>query len=390
MLAEETTINGEIWRASYTKEHSTAAQIIKNWMKEAGLSVYEDAVGNVFGRIEGNEETTVMTGSHIDTVKNGGKYDGAVGIVSAICAAEELLKEKGKPQKSIEVAALVEEEGSRFESSYIGSRAITGKLKREDLNEKDEKGISLEEAMRKAGYSPESFAKAKKENLAAFIELHVEQGPRLERRQKKIGIVSGIVGIYSYDIEIVGKQNHAGTTPMDMRLDPVAAAADFIIRLTEFAEEASDTATLTFGGINSQPGMSNVIAKKASLKLDFRDGVGGALEEIDCEVHKRAKELEKAGFEVNMHKRCNESPVLLSERIIDKIEEAAKKKNISYMKMNSGAGHDAQIFSEEVPTGMIFVQSHRGISHSPEEYTEADELLAGAEVLKEVLCSLAY
>lgn len=389
-LADKTRKNGEIWRAAYTEEYSTAKKMIKEWMYEAGLRVYEDSVGNVFGRIEGQEKATIITGSHLDTVKNGGKYDGAAGIITAIAAVGVLIKEKNKPQKSIEVAALIEEEGSRFASAYIGSKCITGQLEAEDLDEKDLEGITLYDAMKNSGHSPDDFKKACRKDISAFIELHVEQGPKLEKQNKQIGIVSGIVGIYSYDIEIKGKQNHAGTTPMDMRIDPVTAAADFILKISSFAKECSETATVTFGSFNAKPGMSNVIADSVALSLDLRDGTGGVMKKIDLKVREEIKNLIKNGFSVNFVKRCDEEPVMLSYEIINKLCEVAKTKGIEYMKMDSGAGHDSQIFAETVPTGMIFIPSHRGISHSPKEYTRDEDLIIGAEFLKEVLFKLAY
>lgn len=389
-LARETLRNGEIWRAAYTEEYSSAGKLIKKWMSEAGFSVHEDSIGNIFGRIEGRDNKTVMTGSHLDTVKNGGIYDGAAGIITAITAAELLLREKGKPRKSIEVVALIEEEGSRFASSYIGSRGITGKLNPKDLKEKDCEGVTLYDAMKAAGYSPESFEKAKRNDLEAFIELHVEQGPRLEKEGKKIGVVRSIVGIYSYDIIISGEQNHAGTTPMNMRKDPVLAAAHFISEISKFSEECSDTATATFGSIKAEPGMSNVIAKSASLSLDFRDGSSSTMKSIEQKFLEEVDNLINKGFDVKVVKRCDEEPVDLAPEIISIIKESAEEKGFEYIQMNSGAGHDSQIFADFVPTGMIFIPSCKGISHSPKEYTSSGDLDVGAEILGEALYKLSY
>ena len=370
-----------------------AAELLKGWLADEGFRVYVDPVGNVFGRIEGESDRVALFGSHLDTVKDGGKYDGAAGIVTALTAISETVRRLGRPHKTIEVVALVEEEGSRFLSSYTGSKAITGKLSFPDLDEKDPDGISIRDALREAGlegWNEEAFAGAAGSDIDSFVELHIEQGPVLENKGMDIGVVTSIVGLCSYYVTIRGKQNHAGTTPMSMRLDPVAAASEFIVSMTEYTGMVSDSAVFTVGGIHAYPGISNVIADSVRLELDFRDGVGGALDEIRAEIRRQAEGLEARGFEVIVDIRCDEDPVSLDPGIVDIIDSSVRECGLKYMRMNSGAGHDSQIFADVVPTGMIFIPSHDGISHSPLEYTSEEDLARGEMVLEKVIEKLAY
>ena len=382
-----------IWRPSFSKDYMNAAELLKGWLDDEGFRVYVDPVGNVFGRIDGESDGVALFGSHLDTVKDGGKYDGAAGIVTALTAISETVRRLGRPRKSIEVVALVEEEGSRFLSSYTGSKAITGKFSFSDLDEKDSEGISIRDALRAAGlegWNEEAFAGAARSDIDSFVELHIEQGPVLENKGLNIGVVTSIVGLCSYYVTIRGKQNHAGTTPMSMRLDPVAAASEFIVGMTEYTRMVSDSAVFTVGGIHAYPGISNVIADSVRLELDFRDGVGGALDEIRAELRRQAESLEAQGFEVIVDIRCDEDPVSLDPGIVGIIDDSVHECGLKYMRMNSGAGHDSQIFADMVPTGMIFIPSHDGISHSPLEYTSEDDLARGEMVLEKVIEKLAY
>lgn len=244
-LADATRIDGEIWRAAYTPEDKNAKNILREWIEDLGLEYREDAIGNVYGRFPGTEPGTVLTGSHLDTVKNGGKYDGALGVVTGV-AALGYLKESGfVPKHSLEVVGLMEEEGSRFATGCQGSRAICGTLKEEDLEEVGRDGVTLREALVSAGYQPEALKSVKRDDIRAIVELHIEQGPVLESEQKQIGIVDSIVGIVNYELTIQGSQNHAGTTSMPLRHDPVVAAAEFITESTRQMMEQAPSATLT-------------------------------------------------------------------------------------------------------------------------------------------------
>ena len=382
--------DGVIWRNAYTPEYRLTVEMLMTWMREAGLNVRIDSVGNIFGRLEGKSPRTILTGSHLDTVKNGGKYDGAAGIITGIQAIQDLKDQFGTSAKSIEVVAMIEEEGSRFNTSYIGSRAITGKLTAEDLEEEDEKGIKVRQAMREYGFDPLNFSDAARSDIDAFIELHIEQGPKLEKLDCQIGIVESIVGLYGYNVTIKGRQNHAGTVPMEMRKDPVVAAAIFIEEFTRITRETSPSAVCTFGKIDVRPGSANVIAKEVTLSLDLRDGVDGGLDKLEAALYAWLEEMRKAGYGIACEKNCDEKPARLAKPLVDTVAAAVDALGYSGMRMNSGAGHDSQVFADKVPTGMVFIPSAKGISHSPDEFTAPEDLGRGASVLQEVLHRLAY
>ena len=388
-LADATRIDGEIWRAAYTPEDKTAKKILREWIEELGLEYREDAIGNVYGRLPGTESGTVLTGSHLDTVKNGGKYDGALGVVTGLAALGYLKQLGFVPKHSLEVAGLMEEEGSRFPSGCQGSRAICGTLKEEDLEERSRDGVTLREALSAAGYSSEALQSVKRDDIRAVVELHIEQGPVLESEQKQIGIVDSIVGIVNYELSIQGSQNHAGTTSMSLRHDPVVAAAEFITESTRQMMAQSPSATLTYGMLQAFPGMQNVIADRVNLSIDLRDGSDEKLLQ-DVAVLKRALEsIERRGFQTRLRQNDWLPSAQMDPNVIRVIERHCKEKHLAYKHMNSGAGHDSMIFGRYFPTAMIFVPSIGGISHNPAEATSAADIQTGFELLCDVLKELS-
>lgn len=389
-LADATRIDGEIWRAAYTREDRTAKEMLRRWMTEAGLTVREDAVGNLIGRLEGESPETFLIASHLDTVKNGGKYDGAAGVITAIAALGNLVRSQPGPAISVEAAALMEEEGSRYRSSYIGSRAMMGRFGQKDLEEKDVDGVPLSEALGAAGHNPERFAEARRKDILAYMELHIEQGPMLEKSGASIGIVENIVGLAAMTVRLKSEQGHAGTTLMSARKDPVVQAARMICDTTAFAERTSKTAMLTVGRIASYPGMSNVVAGEAEFSIDARDGERDKFLSLVEFVERSIQQAPRSGFAVEVERECMELPVKLDGRMIRTLDEIVRDLGIPYMRMNSGAGHDAQIFAEHLPVCMIFVPSRNGISHSPLEYTSPDDLDRGRMVMERALLAFAW
>lgn len=388
-LAESTMINGQIWRASYTKQDRTAKKLLKKWIEDSGLIYHEDAIGNVFGRLQGKKEETILVGSHIDTVKDGGRYDGAAGVITALAALRSLKEAGFKPEYSLEVVGLIEEEGSRFASSCQGSCSIVGTLKKGDLDELDKNEISFKDAMLECGYDPEKINTVKRNDIKAYIELHIEQGPVLEKKNKQIGIVENIVGIVTYDIVINGEQNHAGTTVMSMRHDPVVAAANFISEVTEKIMELSPTATVTFGRVDTYPGMQNVIANRVHLLLDMRDKDEVVLLSNEKLILDKLNTLSDKGFKVVSARTQWTRPVAMDKDLIQILERAVDEEKLSSMHMNSGAGHDAMVFAKVLPTAMIFIPSCKGISHNPLEFTREEDLKAGFMVLRRMLSMMA-
>lgn len=391
LLGENSLKDGGIWRASYTEEDSRCRVLIKEWMEDAGLEVYEDAIGDIFGRVTGeNGEETIMVGSHLDTVKNGGKYDGAAGVVIGINVLKDLIVENGMPKKNIEVVGLMEEEGSRYFTGFFGSKAIVGNFSDYELESRDENGITAREAMIHAGYRPDEIGKAKRDDVSAFIELHIEQGPYLEMNNMTIGAVESIVGVKLLRIKVIGQQNHAGTTPMDSRKDPVLAAAEIITKLRLDIREKSKNATFTVGCFEISPGIHNVVAESVEFTIDLRDGDQFILDEMENHIKNTLMRLQDNGFRITIDVECDEKAAKMTEDICDMIYESAEETGNSVIRMNSGAGHDTQVFATRFQTGMIFIPSHNGISHSPYEYTSPADLKSGYQVLKRLLVKMAY
>ena len=388
-LADTTRINGEIWRAAYTPEDKIAKNILREWIENLGLEYREDAIGNVYGRLPGTEPGTVLTGSHLDTVKNGGKYDGALGVVTGVAALGYLKQSGFVPKHSLEVVGLMEEEGSRFSTGCQGSRAICGTLKEEDLKEVGCDGVTLREALLSAGYQPEALKSVKRDDIRAIVELHIEQGPVLESEQKQIGIVDSIVGIVNYELTIHGSQNHAGTTSMPLRHDPVVAAAEFITESTRQMMAEAPSATLTYGAIQVFPGMQNVIADRVNLRIDMRDGSEEELLHDEAILKYALESIESKGFKLRLGQNHWLKSAKMDPNVIQVIEQHCEEKHLAYKHMNSGAGHDSMVFGKHFPTAMIFVPSIAGISHNPAEATAVSDIQTGFELLCDVLKELS-
>lgn len=381
--------DGEYWRATYTEEDAKAVELLKSYMTESGMEVYFDAVGNLFGRLPGKDSQVIMTGSHRDTVRHGGKYDGMLGILTGLKAAASLYGQLGKPEKTVEVVAICEEESSRFPlSSYAGSCHISGQLQEEDLQVTDGDGISMREAMEKAGYLREALSAGRKD-LEHFVELHIEQGGLLEDQEKQVGIVTSIVGLFAGEVIFTGHQNHAGTTPMYLRKDPMPLAAEYIYRLHQWAGGYMEDLVCTVGKITAQPGNANVIPAEVSFTFDIRSAKEERLRQAEAVLLQLKKELE-GNIAVEVRVACNEPPVQLDESGIEQLEKIAERRNLRFQKMTSGAGHDSQVIGQKYRTNMIFVPSVDGVSHSTAEFTKAEDIDAGYLVLRDYLETLAW
>lgn len=377
------------WRATYTEEDQKARKLLEQWMREKDLEVFYDDVGNLFGKIEGEQDKIVLTGSHRDTVKNGGKYDGALGIICAIAAAGSLYAELGKPKKSVEVVAFCEEEGSRFLSGYLGSRYLVGQLSENAMQERDANGITVSEALQHAGFSGKGMQKSPQmQDIERFIELHIEQGGVLEQSGEQVGLVTSIVGLLIGKITIEGHQNHAGTTPMHLRKDPVTKAAQFITEMNQWAMAYGEAVTCTFGEIQVFPNKSNVIPGSVSLSFDIRSTSPAILQEAQTRI--KSLQQQEDGFRYTLEFAAPDAPAQMDEDGLKLLEEAAKKLHLSYRKMHSGAGHDSQILAQKTKTNMIFIPSVGGISHSPEEYSKLEDIGHGYLLLKAFLREIAW
>jgi allantoate deiminase len=373
-------------RFSFTSEDRKAREYIKSEMKKAGLKVYEDAAGTIFGRLEGEFENgpVVMLGSHFDSVKNGGNFDGPAGVVMGLEVARVFKENNIKPKYPVEFIAMIEEEGGRFGGGLFGSRAITGQVTRESLNKfKDKEGISIAQAMKNFGFDPDKINEAKRESkdIKAFIELHIEQGPVLEKSNMDIGIVDYIVGIEEFEVVIKGRPDHAGTTPMNMRSNALDAAAPVIAKISEFAIEAGEDTVATIGVLNVGPGAANIVPSEVRFTVDIRS----KKEECKKQVHDKVvnllkKSAGKTNCDLEIIQKIDVAPVKLDEGIVEDFSTICNKLGFKKKTMISGAGHDAMIIASIAKVGLIFVPSKDGRSHCPEEWTDYEDLQKGIEL----------
>ncbi|WP_186429917.1 Zn-dependent hydrolase [Clostridium sp. BSD9I1] len=378
-------------RLSFSEEDRKAREYIKGQMKEAGLQVYEDAAGTIVGRLEGElkDAPVVMIGSHYDSVKNGGIFDGPAGVVTALESARVFKENNIKPKYPVEFIAMIEEEGCRFGGGLFGSRAMVGKVTREELDKyKDTQGISIAQAMKDFGFNPDEINKAVRnpKDIKAFLELHIEQGPILESNNKDLGIVQYVVGIREFEVIIKGRADHAGTTPMDMRLDALDAAAPVISKISGFAKEAGEGTVATIGKFQLLPGAANIVPEEVKFTVDIRSKSKNLINEVSNKISKDLENMaETKGVKYEIIDKLNVNPVKLSENIISIMKNKADNIGFTTEDMLSGAGHDAMIMAGVTEVGLLFVPSKNGRSHCPEEWTDYDKLQKGVEIMCQTL-----
>lgn len=386
--------SGGVTRFSFTKEERLAKDVVIRYMTEAGLAVREDAVGNLIGRREGRDSDApvVLTGSHIDTVPEGGKFDGALGVLAAIEALQCMEENGVEASHPIEVIAFTDEEGSRFGFGMLGSRALAGTLRQEDLAYKDEGQVTIADAMRVVGLDPEVLHEAARtpHEVKAYIELHIEQGKVLEKLNQPVGLVTGIAGPLWQQFTINGQAGHAGATPMNMRRDPMQTAVEVMSYIYSETKKF-DHAVATVGKIRTMPGGVNVIPSQVQFSLDLRDINEADRDLLESRIREYASQVcEKDGteFEIDLLQRVAPAPSSLVVK--EAIAHAAGIAAISELpELVSGAGHDGMQFSSSWPIGMIFVRSRDGISHNPAEWSSQEDCGVGAEVLYHTLLQLA-
>ena len=339
-----------------------------------------------------SDRPIILTGSHVDTVVEGGKYDGAYGIIASLIAVSRLFETYGYPKKTIEVVSFCEEEGSRFPLTFWGSRNTNGAYTFDHIKDlKDADGISFLDAMKKAGFEPEHYQTPVRNDIERFIEVHIEQGMVLEKNQKSIGVVTHIVGQRRYHIRIKGESNHAGTTPMPYRKDAVVTASQFISFLTNKAKEIDSDLVATVGRIDVTPNVPNVVAGEVEFSLDIRHHKDEILDKYCQTIFSEFRQVsETLNMEIEFTQWMDVMPVPMDLELLQVIRKIAQQKNLPFQDIVSGAGHDAQVFASKIPTNLIFVPSKDGISHNPKEFTSLKELEMGIELLTEVLYQLAY
>ena len=375
-----------VTRFPYSKEARDACSYLKKLMEAVGLAVRMDNSGAVIGRLEGKSPATIMIGSHFDSVKHGGAYDGIAGIVCAIEVAR-LLKESGTELGySLEVIATNDEEGARFNVGLFTGKVLLGQLSSEDLKAQvDADGVSVYQAMAAYGLKPEEIAEHKRDDIKAFIEIHIEQGPVLEAEHKEIGIVDVIVGIKRARIRINGRADHAGTMPMHMRKDALEQATKVISKIGDRARLFRNCVA-TVGYLQVEPNVMNIIPQSVTFVVDIR---GVDEETIMTQYYSLLADLDKmsleSGLTYDVENLLYAEPVRMDEEIKCHFETSCIERQYDYMHLPSGAGHDAQIFGAQLPAAMLFVPSAGGRSHCPEEKSEAKDLAKAVLVAYDAL-----
>ena len=373
-------------RIFLTKEHRAAADLLLSWMREAGMRAHLDAIGNVCGRYEGEVAglPCLMLGSHYDTVRDAGKWDGPLGLITAISCVADLHKRGRRLPFAIEVSGFADEEGVRFASTLLGSRAVAGTLDESVLGAKDSAGISMRDALSQFGLDPDHIgaaARARSE-LLAYVELHIEQGPVQEAQNLPVGVVTAISGATRLAASLTGMAGHAGTVPMLLRRDALAGAAECIVAIEQFCRTDEGGLVGTVGHINAMPGAINVIPGQASFTIDIRApsdahrklAVADIVRQIEDIARRRKLSLQVDVTHENRTVPC--APWLKSQ-----VAEAIAGEGYRVFELPSGAGHDGMAMIDIADVAMMFVRCRGGISHHPDEHVDTADADAGARVL---------
>ncbi len=389
-LAAISEEGGSLTRIYLTKELRGAADLILGWMREAGMSARLDAVGNVCGRYEGDRPGApcLMLGSHYDTVRDAGKWDGPLGVITAISCVADLNRRGKRLPFAIEVVGFADEEGVRFASTLLGSRAVAGTFDENVLNTRDRDGVSMRDALVQFGLDPDRIGAAARprRELLAYIELHIEQGPVLEAQNLPVGVVTAIAGATRLAARLTGMAGHAGTVPMALRRDALAGAAECIGAIEQLCRTDEGGLVGTVGHIQAKPGATNVIPGQVSFTIDMRAPTDGhrkrAVSEIVREIEAIAKRRRLAlHLDVTHENRTAPCAPWLK----DQIAQAIEAEGFSVFELPSGAGHDGMAMIDIADVGMIFVRCRGGISHHPDEHVELTDADAGARVLLRVI-----
>ena len=377
-------------RVAYSPEDIAGRDYTIKLMQEAGLETRIDAAGNIIGRRAGSDDNlpAIALGSHTDTVPKGGKYDGALGVMGAIEVIRTLEEQGHRTRHPLEVIDFTNEEGTRFHRWLVGSRSMSGLLEQEDLDALDDDGLSLGPCIADIGGDLSRIGEAVRSpgELAAYFELHIEQGPYLHQSGNPIGVVTGITGRAVFEVEIEGKANHAGTTPMSTRRDALVSASKLILNIQKMAAEQEICRVSTVGSIKAIPNAVNVIPGHASIGLEFRDTDMEALAAAEQELRRitdQAAVDDIVDIEVIRHRFTSAVPITADMQAL--VAEAAENCGMAWEPLASGAGHDAQAVANIAPVAMIFVPSIDGISHAIEEYSTPQDCANGAQVLLELL-----
>ena len=386
---------GRLTRTFCSPAMKRANQLVNSWMRQAGMTTRQDAIGNLIGHYDGGrqgqkDEKLLLLGSHLDTVRNAGKFDGPLGVLTAIACVQQLHEKNIHLPFGIVVAAFCDEEGVRFHKAYLGSTALAGTFDLRDLNRTDSEGITMEAAIRAFGGDPRHLRTARltPDRLLGYVEVHIEQGPVLEKKKLPLGVVTAIAGQTRGHLTFSGRAGHAGTTPMALRRDALCAAAQFILEAEALANERTGLVA-TVGALQVFPGVSNVIPAQAQLSLDLRHAVDDVRRSACAELRKCARRIATARELLLDWQSVSETAAVQCDRQLSAVlGEAVKRHQRSLVKLPSGAGHDAAAMAAIAPVAMLFVRCKGGISHHPNESASEGDIRMAITVMGDFLQKL--
>lgn len=383
------TDDGGVTRIALTDEYRKGLNLVTSWMQQAGMQVRMDQAGNLIGRLNASSSNlpAIAIGSHIDSVGNGGKYDGTVGVIAGIEVAQHIYEENISIKRPLEVIAFCEEEGSRFQSGGVfGSRAMAGKITSEDLAVRDQNGMTRFEVLKQFGLDPDNIHEAVRDSseIALYLEMHIEQGPVLAQKNIPVGIITGITGLSLTEIVFEGESNHVGATPMHMRNDALLGACETALAVEKIVNSYGGTAVGTAATMDVHPSQVNIIPGKVSTVIDVRDVDLTKRENILRDLEKKVQEIcEARSLNYQWITKLKANPALSADHVLERMRIESKKLEFDTLEMPSGGGHDAQLIAEFTDMGMIFVRSENG-SHNPKEYASSEDITSGTKLLSNV------
>ncbi|GGC77204.1 Zn-dependent hydrolase [Thalassobacillus devorans] len=384
-----------VCRLALSQEYKAGIERVKQWMEDAGLQTRVDHFSNLFGRLEGKnpEAPALLIGSHIDSQPYGGQFDGTIGVLGALEVLQTMQENGIQPDIPIEVVSLCDEEGHRFGKGLFGSRGILGKLDEGELERTDKDGISRREALQSIGCDPDRLQESKypKDSIAAYLEMHIEQGPLLETADQPVGIVNGISGPLWLTVELSGFAGHAGSVPMNLRNDALLGASKVITALNEIVKQEPEAPTVgTVGNIEVFPNARSVIPEKTKFTIDLRDIDKDRRDRYEHQLRdKIAAVAEENGLDYEIKEDTNNSPRYCDPNIKATLHEEAGNMGLDAPELMSGPFHDALIMADACNYGMIFVRCKDGISHNPKEFAKAEDIAIGTELLLRTVLKMA-
>jgi len=392
-LAKISDEPGNLTRTFASPAMRRTNEFVGGWMRGAGMKTRTDAIGNLIGHYAGQKPGAkiLLLGSHLDTVRNAGNFDGPLGVVLAVACVEELHRQKVRLPFAIEVIGFADEEGVRYQTGYLGSKVLAGCFDERDLRRKDADGISMADAIKHFGGNPAKLKSARlnPKTLLGYVEVHIEQGPVLEQRNLAVGIVTAIAGQSRFKISFTGHAGHAGTVPMDLRQDALCAAAEFIVAVENFARKTNGLVA-TVGQIHAEPGASNVIPGAATLTLDVRHRKDSVRLAGCAALQKLARRIAGARTTRMAWQSIQQTAsVPCSPQLSGRLKRAVKRHQRELVTLPSGAGHDAAVMAQIIPAAMLFVRCKGGVSHHPAESVKPADVHTAIEVLEDFIQTLA-